>query len=105
MMMVAMMPVFAPELGTRRAARRSGAMSTIGSVASYFGVWAAVGLVLFPVGVGFNALAMRSELLSEVTPVLRGLVLMIAGALQFTTWKTRRWCAAATERTAVARSG
>jgi predicted metal-binding membrane protein len=91
MMMVAMMlPVFAPELHRfRRAARRSGAMSTIGFVAGYFGVWAAVGLVLFPVGVGFNALAMRSELLSEVTPVLRGLVLMIAGALQFTTWKTR----------------
>ena len=91
-MMVAMMlPVFAPELHRfRRAARRSRAMPTIGFAAGYFGVWAAVGLVLFPVGVGFNALAMRSEMLSEATPLLGGLVVMIAGALQFTSWKTRR---------------
>jgi predicted metal-binding membrane protein len=39
--------------------------------------------------VGFNALAMRSEMLSEVTPLLGGLVVMIAGALQFASWKTR----------------
>jgi predicted metal-binding membrane protein len=90
-MMVAMMlPVFAPELQRfRRAARRIGAMSTTGFAAGYFGVWAGVGLILYPVGVGFNALAMRSEPLSEVTPLLGGLVVMISGALQFTPWKTR----------------
>jgi predicted metal-binding membrane protein len=90
-MMVAMMlPVFAPELHRfRHASRRSRPMPAIGFAAGYFGVWAAVGLVLFPAGVGFNALAMRSERLSEVTPLLGGLVVMIAGALQFTSWKTR----------------
>lgn len=36
-----------------------------------------------------NALAMRSEKLSEITPLLGGLVVMIAGALQFTSWKAR----------------
>jgi predicted metal-binding membrane protein len=91
-MMVAMMlPVFAPALlrFRRRAPRRPAAM-TIGCAVGYFGVWSAVGLFLFPFGVGFNALTMRSEMLSEVTPLLGGLVVMIAGALQFTSWKSRR---------------
>jgi predicted metal-binding membrane protein len=90
-MMVAMMlPVFAPALRRlRREARRSRAMPAIGFAAGYFGVWASVGLLLFPVGVGFNALAMRSEMLSEVTPLLGGLVVMVAGALQFTSRKAR----------------
>jgi len=90
-MMVAMMlPVFTPELlRLRREAHRGRAMPAIGFAAGYFGVWASVGLLLFPVGVGFNALAMRSEMLSKVTPLLVGLVVMIAGALQFTSWKTR----------------
>ncbi|GAC1670105.1 MAG: hypothetical protein NVS9B2_15710 [Steroidobacteraceae bacterium] len=90
MMVTMMLPAFAPALQRfRRAERCRGAMPTIGFAAGYFGVWAAVGLLLFPLGVGFNALAMRSEMLSEVTPLLGGLVVMIAGALQFTSWKTR----------------
>jgi predicted metal-binding membrane protein len=90
MMAAMMLPVFAPALRRiRREARRSGAVPAIGFAVGYFGVWSAVGLVLFPVGVGFNALAMRSEMLSKVTPLLGGLVAMIAGTLQFTSWKTR----------------
>jgi predicted metal-binding membrane protein len=92
MMMVAMMlPVFAPALVRfrSRAHRRPAAMTSSFAV-GYFGVWSAVGLFLFPLGVAFNALAMRSEMLSEETPLLGGLVVMIAGALQFTSWKSQR---------------
>lgn len=90
-MMVAMMlPVFVPELRRfRRTRSHSRATPAIGFALGYFGVWAAVGLVLFPVGVGFNTLAMRSEMVSRVTPLLGGLVVIIAGALQFTSWKAR----------------
>jgi predicted metal-binding membrane protein len=89
-MMVAMMlPVFTPELSRFWRGGHRRAMQAVGVAAGYFGVWASVGLVLFPVGVGFNALAMRSEILSQATPLLGGLVVTIAGALQFTSWKTR----------------
>lgn len=90
-MMVAMMlPVFAPALQRfRRESRCNRAMPAIGFAVGYFGVWASAGLVLFPVGVGFNALAMRSVILAQVTPLLGGLVAIIAGALQFAAWKTR----------------
>jgi predicted metal-binding membrane protein len=91
-MTVAMMlPVFVPELQRfRRGSHRRRALPTIGFVAGYFGVWAAVGLFLYPLGVGFNALAMDSARLSAVTPLLGGLVVMLSGALQFTSWKSRR---------------
>jgi predicted metal-binding membrane protein len=90
MMMAMMLPVFASALRRlRREARGGRALPVIGVAAGYFGVWASVGLFLFPVGVGFNALAMRSEMLSEVTPLLGGLVVMVAGALQVASWKTR----------------
>lgn len=90
-MMVAMMlPVFAPELRRfRRAVGPSQALPAIGFTLGYFAVWAAVGLVSYPIGVSFNALAMRSEMLSRFTPLLGGLVVMLAGALQCTSWKAR----------------
>jgi predicted metal-binding membrane protein len=90
-MMVAMMlPVFAPALRRfRRETRCSRAMPAIGFAMGYFGVWASAGFLLFPVGVGFNALAMRSVMLAEVTPLLGALVVMTAGALQFAAWKAR----------------
>lgn len=90
-MMVAMMlPVFAPALcRLRREAGRRRTVAAIGFAAAYFGVWASVGLLLFPLVAGFNALAMRSEMLSEITPLLGGLVAIIAGALQLTSWKSR----------------
>jgi len=89
MMAAMMLPTFAPVLRRfqRRGHRR--AMQAISLATGYFGVWAAVGLLLFPIGVGFNALAMRNEMLSKVTPLLGALVVMIAGALQFMSWKTR----------------
>lgn len=89
-MMVAMMlPVFTPELRRFQHGAPGCAMQAVGFAAGYFGVWAALGLVLFPAGAGFNALAMHSERLSKVTPMLGGLVVMIAGVAQFTSWKIR----------------
>jgi predicted metal-binding membrane protein len=89
-MMVAMMlPVFTPELKSFQRGAHRREMQAVGFASGYFGVWAAVGLALFPMGVGFNSLAMHSEMLSRVTPLLGGLVVMIAGALQFTSWKAR----------------
>jgi len=57
-----------------------------------------VGLLLFPVGVGFNALAMRSEIALEGDALVSRAGGDIAGALQFTSWKTRHWWLSVTKR-------
>lgn len=84
MMLAMMLPVLAPHLGRLRSAA---AMSKF--ALAYFGVWVTCGAALFPLGVAFNALAMRSEALSRITPSLAGAVVVMAGAWQFTPWKAR----------------
>jgi predicted metal-binding membrane protein len=53
----------------------------------YFFVWTAFGLVAFPVGAALAAIAMEQPALARAVPIAVGVVVLIAGALQFTAWK------------------
>jgi len=55
--------------------------------AGYFFVWTMFGLAAFPIGVALAAIAMQHEALANAVPIAVGLVVLIAGALQFTAWK------------------
>jgi len=56
----------------------------------YFFVWSLFGLAVFPFGVATAALEMHRPMLARLAPIAAGLVVLIAGALQFTPWKSHR---------------
>ena len=58
--------------------------------AGYFFVWTAFGMTVFPLGVALAAIEMRLPSLARAIPIAAGGVVLIAGALQFTTWKARQ---------------
>jgi predicted metal-binding membrane protein len=92
-MMVAMMlPSLVPMLWRYRQAvggtheARLGRLTALVGVA-YFTVWAAFGMAAFPLGVVLAALEMQLPALARAVPLASGVVVVIAGALQFTAWK------------------
>jgi len=95
-MMVAMMlPSLAPMLLRyrraigRRGDVRLGRLTALVGVA-YFLVWALFGIVVFPVGVALTALEMQQPILAHAVPVAIGVIVLIAGAQQFTAWKAHQ---------------
>ena len=94
-MMVAMMlPSLAPVLLRYRQAVAGRADARLGALTArvgvaYFLVWTAFGLTLFPLGVSLAATEMQQPLLARVVPVAAAVVVLLAGALQFTAWKTQ----------------
>lgn len=95
-MMVAMMlPTLLPMLARYRwsvgpaGARRLGWLTLIVAT-GYFLVWALLGLVTYPLGVVLAGLGLHWPALARATPTAVGVVVLIAGALQFTAWKARR---------------
>jgi predicted metal-binding membrane protein len=94
MMIAMMLPSLAPMLQSyHRAAASAGetrlSRLTVLAGAGYFFVWTVIGLAIFPVGVTLATLEMRLPALARAVPVAAGVVVLIAGALQFTRWKTR----------------
>ena len=94
-MMVAMMlPSLVPMLMRYRAslagtsARRSHLTTLV--AAGYFLVWILAGVAAYPLGLALAAAEMRLPALARAVPFATGLVLVIAGVLQFTDWKARR---------------
>ena len=92
-MMVAMMlPSFVPILWRYRQAvfrtkeTRLGPLTALVGL-GYFFVWTLVGLALFPLGVALAAFEMELPALARAVPVTVAVVVLIAGALQFTSWK------------------
>jgi predicted metal-binding membrane protein len=63
---------------------------TVLAGAGYFFVWIIVGLAVFPLGVGLAALCVELPALAHAVPLAGGVIVFIAGALQFTAWKARR---------------
>jgi predicted metal-binding membrane protein len=58
--------------------------------AASFCVWTAFGIVAFGFGAGLATIAMQSTPFARAVPVAAGVVVLLAGALQFSAWKARR---------------
>jgi predicted metal-binding membrane protein len=91
MMLPSLVPVlwrYREALGARGGTRvgRLTMLVTIG----YFAVWTAFGIVVFALGAAWAALVMRLPALSRAVPGAIGVVVLSAGALQFTAWKARQ---------------
>ena len=94
MMLAMMLPSLVPMLSRYRqavcrtgGARLGGLTALVG--AGYFFVWTAFGMAAFPVGVALAELEMQQPALARAVPVGVGLIVMMAGGLQFTAWKAR----------------
>ncbi len=94
-MMVAMMlPSLVPMLWRYREAvggtgkTRLGWLTALVGV-SYFFVWTVFGMAAFPLGVVLAAIEMDQPALAHGVPIATGVVVLLAGALQFTAWKAR----------------
>jgi predicted metal-binding membrane protein len=99
-MMVAMMlPSLVPMLWRYRqsvgktGAVRLGRLTALAGV-GYFFVWTVFGIAAFPLGAALAAIAMEQPALARAVPVAVGVVVLMAGAFQFTGWKARQlaWC-------------
>jgi predicted metal-binding membrane protein len=92
-MMVAMMlPSLTPMLWRyRRALGRTAEMRagwlTVLVGGGYFCVWTVLGMAAFPLGVALVSLEMQVPALAGAVPIAVGMVVLIAGAFQFTAWK------------------
>jgi predicted metal-binding membrane protein len=62
--------------------------------AGYFFVWLVFGMAVFPLGVAVAAVQMQHPGVSRAVPIADGVVVLMAGFLQLTTWKARHlaWC-------------
>jgi predicted metal-binding membrane protein len=95
MMATMMLPPLLPMLWQYREARgraggrRLGGLTALVGV-GYFSVWTAIGLALFPLGAALAAVEVRQPALARTVPLAAGVVVLIAGALQFSTWKARQ---------------
>jgi predicted metal-binding membrane protein len=95
-MMVAMMlPSVIPMLSRYREAVRGSAEARLGLLTAlvgvgYFFVWTVFGVLAFPLGVALATIEMQRPVFSRAVPVAAAVVTLIAGALQFTSWKARQ---------------
>jgi predicted metal-binding membrane protein len=94
-MMVAMMlPSLVPMLWRYRKAvertggRRLGRLTALVGV-GYFFVWTVFGMAVFPLGAALAAIEMQQPGLARGVPIAVGVVVLIAGSLQFSAWKAR----------------
>jgi predicted metal-binding membrane protein len=107
-MMVAMMlPSLAPMLSrvqgahARRGAAGAGA-SVAWTGAGYLVVWCALGLLVFALGAALAQVALRMPEVARAAPSASAVVVLLAGASQFSQWKSghlacisqRMWCTA-----------
>ena len=95
-MMVAMMlPSLVPMLWRYRQAigrtgdTRLGRLTALVGV-GYFFVWTVVGMAAFLLGVALAAIEMQQPALARAVPIAVGVVVLLAGALQFTASKARQ---------------
>jgi len=92
MMAAMMLPSLVPVLGRYRQAvggpgeTRLGRLTVLVGV-GYFFVWTVFGMAAFPLGVALAAVEMQLPALARAVPIAVGVVVLIAGALQFTSWK------------------
>lgn len=92
MMTAMMMPSHVPVLWRYRRAVRSKGESRLGRLTllaglGYFAVWSLFGFALFPLGVALATFEMAHPVLARAVPVAGSVVILIAGAVQLTSWK------------------
>jgi predicted metal-binding membrane protein len=87
MMFAMMLPSLLPRLWLyfRVSGARGGLTALVG--AGYFLVWTAFGVAAFVLGVVLTSIEMQHDALARAVPLAVGVVVLIAGVLQFTTWK------------------
>jgi len=94
MMAAMMMPSLVPMLWRYRQAVDSTGETPLGWLTAlvgvgYFFVWTVFGIAAFPLGVALAMVEMQQPVLARAVPVAVGVVVLVAGALQFTSWKAR----------------
>jgi predicted metal-binding membrane protein len=92
MMVAMMMPCLVPMLWRyRQAVARTGGthLSVLTALVGlgYFFVWTLFGIAAFPLGIALAAIEMQLTELARSVPMAVGVVVLIAGALQFSAWK------------------
>src|SRR5215469_10817538 len=92
MMMAMMLPSLVPTLwsyrqtiGKNGETRPSWRTALVGM--GYFFVWTVFGIILFPTGAMFTEVEMHQPALARVVPIAVGVVVVVAGAIQFSAWK------------------
>ena len=94
MMAAMMLPSLVPVLWRYRQAvgrpddTRPGRLTALVGV-GYFFVWTMFGLAVFPLGVGLAWVEMQQPAAARAVPTAVGIVVLIAGFLQFSAWKAR----------------
>lgn len=92
MMTAMMLPSLLPMLWRFRLAIRRTSETWLGCLTAlvglgYFFVWTVFGVAVFVVGSVLTEIEMRQATLARAVPIAAGLVVVIAGALQFSAWK------------------
>jgi predicted metal-binding membrane protein len=93
MMIAMMLPSLVPMLWRyRKAVSKTGATRlgplTVLVGMGYFLVWTLFGMAAFLLGVTLATVAMQVPTLARAVPIAVGVVVVVAGLLQFTAWKT-----------------
>lgn len=94
MMAAMMLPSLAPMLWRYRQSLmatsrlRLNGLTALAALA-YFFIWAVFGALVFPLGALFAELAMEHSALARAMPIAVGVVVLMAGVMQFTAWKAR----------------
>ena len=94
MMAAMMLPSLVPTLSNYRRALHlaldaGSSQPILLAGAAYFLVWTAFGILAYFVGLGLVALEMRTSEFARLVPIVTGIVVLLAGAIQFTEWKAR----------------
>jgi predicted metal-binding membrane protein len=55
----------------------------------YFFVWTVLGMAAFPLGIALAEVEMQQPALARAVPIAAGVVVLLAGLLQFSPWKAR----------------
>jgi predicted metal-binding membrane protein len=95
MMVPMMLPSLVPMLSRyRRSVRGADGIHLHGLTAlvgvGYFVIWAVLGAAAYAAGAGVMAVEMRWGMVAQWLPVAAGVVLLVAGGVQFTSWKARQ---------------
>src|SRR5436190_15993471 len=93
-MMIAMMtPSLVPTLARYRATLDGDVRKTrltLQVAGGYFTTWLLCGAIAYSIGVALAEATMQLPVLSRAAPFATGLIVLLAGLLQFTRWKARQ---------------